>query len=609
MVAQAQTASRLGSCRDVSPARRLEQSTTTMKRVQILLAATAILSIQPLAAEPFYASVHPPVHTRWDAQITPDHVLPEYPRPQMVRPDWLNLNGAWNYAVTGKDDPMPTAFPSQILVPFPYESLMIGGDQRIWYRREFTVPTGWTGKRILINFGAVSYDASVYLNGKKVGGHTGDYDGFSVDLTDALKPGGPQELIVSAWNPVQAGTQPNGKQSTGSYSIWHTASSGIWQTAWLEPVPASSIAGLTLRPDIDKGVLNVASAVNGAAAGDKVEAIALDGGNEVGRIVGDVGAPLALPVPNAKLWSPDSPFLYDLKISLVRDGKPVDSVTSYFGMRKISTAKDAKGIPRIYLNNQPIFSCGTLDQGFWPDGVYTAPADEALKSDVEMLKKYGFNMDRKHVKVEPDRWYYWCDKLGVLVWQDMPSMPGNMSSSDVRVTDAAAAEFEKELKAMIDGRGNHPCIVTWILFNESWGQYDTFRLTDWIKQYDPSRLVDSVSGFVDYPAGDIHDRHDYGNPPSAPAQDNRVSIVGEFGAVGHENNGKTFTDEMQGVAALVKASHINGTIYTALSDEEQERDGALLSAERNPQVDPAVIAAGNKAIRDAGAADEAATAH
>jgi len=588
---------------------------SAMKPFVIILAAIAILSNQPLSAEPFYASVHPPVHTRWDAQITPDHVLSEYPRPQMARPDWLNLNGTWNYAVTAKDDPMPTAFPSQILVPFPYESLlsgvtkMIGGDQRIWYRREFTVPDAWAGKRILLNFGAVSYDASVYLNGKKVGSHTGDYDGFSVDLTDALKPSSPQELIVSAWNPVQTGTQPNGKQSTGSYSIWHTASSGIWQSAWLEPVPASSIVGLTLRPDIDKGVLNVAAAVNGAAAGDKIEAVALDGGKEVGRVDGAPGAPLALPVPSAKLWSPDSPFLYDLKISLVRDGKPVDAVTSYFGMRKISTAKDAKGIPRIYLNNQPIFSCGTLDQGFWPDGVYTAPADEAFKNDVEMLKKYGFNMDRKHVKVEPDRWYYWCDKLGVLVWQDMPSGPGNISSSDVRITDAGAAEFEKELKAMIDGRGNHPCIVTWILFNESWGQYDTVRLTDWIHQYDSSRLVDSVSGFIDYPVGDIHDRHDYGNPPTAPAQDNRVSIVGEFGAVGHENNGKAFTDEMQGVAALVKASHINGTVYTELTDVEQEKDGALLSAERNPQVDPAVIAAGNKAIRDAGAADEAATAH
>jgi beta-galactosidase/beta-glucuronidase len=585
-----------------------------MNRFLLPLFALSLLAERVVQAEPFYGAVHPPVHTRWDTQITPDHVLPEYPRPQLVRNDWQNLNGTWNFITTTKDAPQPTEFTGKILVPFPYESWlsginkMIGPDQRMWYRREFTVPEAWSGKRILLHFGAVSYDAAVYLNGKQVGTHQGDYDGFSIDITDALKASAPQELVVSAWNPVQTGTQPNGKQSTGSYSIWHTASSGIWQTVWLEPVPVARIASLKFTPDIDKGVLNLAVAGAGTTAGDKIEAVAMDGSQEVGRIAGEVGAPLALPVPNAKLWSPEQPFLYDLKVTLTHAGQPSDTVTSYFGMRKISMAKDAKGIPRIMLNNKPSFALGVLDQGFWPDGIYTAPTDDALRFDVEMLKKYGFNTDRKHVKVEPDRWYYWCDKLGVLVWQDMPSMPGNQSSSDVRITDAAATEFEKELKAMVDGRGDHPCIVTWIIFNESWGQYDTRRLADWMKQYDPSRLVDSVSGFVDYHAGDFQDRHDYGNPPSAPAQDNRISIIGEFGAVPGDAHGNAFTAMMKKMVPIVAASHISGTIYTALSDEEQERDGALLTDDRKPQADPAAVAAANKLIADAAVTDEAATA-
>jgi beta-galactosidase/beta-glucuronidase len=584
-----------------------------MGRFFLPIAALSLLATTILKAEPFYGAVHPPVHTPWDTQVTPDKVLPEYPRPQLVRNDWQNLNGTWNFSLAAKDAPPPVAFADKILVPFPVESWlsgikkMMGPDQRMWYRREFTIPEAWSGKRILLHFGAVSYEAAVFVNGKPVGTHQGDYDGFSFDITDAIKPGAPQELVVSAWNPVQTGMEPLGKQSTGSYSIYHTASSGIWQTVWLEPVPAASIASLKFAPDIDKGVLNLVVTGAGTAAGDKVEAVALDGSQEVGRIAGEVGAPLALPVPNAKLWSPAQPFLYDLKVTLTHGGQPGDAVASYFGMRKISMAKDARGIPRLMLNNKPSFALGVLDQGFWPDGVYTAPTDDALRYDVEMLRKYGFNTDRKHVKVEPDRWYYWCDKLGVLVWQDMPSMASNESSSDVRITDAAAAEFEKELKAMIDGRGNHPCIVTWIVFNESWGQYDTARLTDWVRQYDPSRLVDSASGFTDFHAGDFHDRHDYGRPPTAPDQDDRISVIGEFGAVAADAHGDAFTNLMKPMAPLVGTSHLNGTIYTQLSDQEQERGGALLSDERKPQVDPAVIAAGNKLIEDAAATDEAAT--
>jgi hypothetical protein len=358
---------------------------------------------------------------------------------------------------------------------------------------------------------------------------------------------------------------------------------------WIEPVAQASIASLKMTPDIDKGMLNLTVTGQGTENGDTVEAVATDGGKEIGRVTGPVGSELSLPVANAKLWSPDSPFLYDLKVELHHGGQSTDSITSYFGMRKIAVAKDEKGVPRIFLNNKVVFQLGTLDQGYWSDGLYTAATDEALRYDIEMSKKYGFNFDRKHVKVEPDRWYYWCDKLGLLVWQEMPSTTGDCGDDPPRVTDEQAKEFEKELKAMIDGRGNHPSIVVWILFNERWGQYDTHRLTEWLKQYDPSRLVDSASGWTDFHVGDINDRHSYPGP-DAPKQDGvRASVIGECG--GFNEPGTTqYADLMKKVWPLIDSEGLCAVVFTELMDAESEISMPLLTYNRVPKVDPKIVA-------------------
>ena len=554
-----------------------------------------IAGASQILANPFWQDVHPIMPTKWDADVKAGRVWPEYPKPQLVRADWMNLNGPWDYAVGKKEDTKPIAnYTGKILVPFSYDSVLSGVTkpltiaERLWYHRTFDVPAGWNGKRVVLHFGAVSYEATVFLNGKELGTHQGDYDGFDFDITEALKPEGPQELVVSVWDPVQDGTQPHGKQGNGAYGIYHTASSGIWQTVWLEPVAQASIGGLVMTPDIDKGVLKLTALGQGTGDGDTVEAVATDGGKEIGRISGPVGSELLLPVPNAKLWSPESPFLYDLKIDLHHGGQAVDSVTSYFGMRKIAVAKDEKGVPRIFLNNKVYFQLGTLDQGFWPDGLYTAPTDAALRYDIEMSKKYGFNFDRKHVKVEPDRWYYWCDKLGLLVWQDMPSSTGDCGDDPPRITDAQAAEFEKELKAMIDGRRNHPSIVVWILFNERWGQYDTKRITAWMKQEDPSRLIDSASGWTDLGCGDLNDGHQYPGP-AVPKQDgNRASVIGECGGFG-EPGPDQYAELMKKVWPLIDSQGLSAVTFTELMDAEDEKSMPLLSYDRIPKVDPKII--------------------
>ncbi len=460
-----------------------------------------------------------PLMTRWAKDVSPEKVHAEYPRPQMVRPDWTNLNGLWEYAVRPKADAVPEKFDGQILVPFPIESALSGVMKRIdpanrvWYRRTITRSKDWgEGKRVLLHFGAVNWDATVWLDGKELGQHRGGYDGFAFDITNALTPDRTQQLVVAVWNPIDSGTQPRGKQVSRPGGIMYTPSTGIWQTVWLEAVPAVHIESLTIVPDIDAKQVHVTVALAGggknAEAGKAVELTASDGTHQVAQGTGRTGAPIDLPIAEPKLWSPDNPFLYGLKVRLVGNGAAADAVDSYFAMRKISVAKDAQGITRIFLNNQPRFMMGPLDQGFWPDGLYTAPTDEALRYDIEATKKLGFNMARKHVKVEPDRWYYWCDKLGLLVWQDMPSGDRSIGGGQPDIVRSAesAKQFEQELKAMIDGRRNHPSIVMWVVFNEGWGQFDTARLTDWVKKYDPSRLADCASGWQDRGVGDVQRR-------------------------------------------------------------------------------------------------------
>jgi len=494
----------------------------------ILLIPALLLSLQasePVGWQPRKAALM----TRWAEQVGPNNAWPEYPRPQLVRPDWVNLNGLWDYAITPDTAASAPPFAGRILVPFPVESALSGvmtnfdENSKLWYHRSFVVPAAWHDRRVRLHFGAVDWHCEVWVNGHGIGRHQGGYDAFTFDITDALRWQGVEEVTVCVTDPTE-GDQPRGKQSRKPEGIFYTATSGIWQTVWLEPVPATCIDSVKTVPDVDAKTLHLRVAANNLSAGLQVEAIASASGREVARVTGPAGTDLVMNLPDARLWSPDDPFLYDLKITL-RDGdRALDSVASYFGMRKISLRRDGNDFMEIALNNQIDFEVGTLDQGFWPDGIYTAPTDEALRSDIEFLKKAGFNLVRKHVKVEPDRWYYWCDKLGLLVWQDMPSANN--------ATPAGRRDFEEELARMVNGLDNHPSIIVWILFNEGWGQYDTEDLAGWLLKMDPSRLVDDASGWTDMHAGDLIDMHNYPGPNIPPAEPHRATVLGETGGMG-----------------------------------------------------------------------------
>jgi beta-galactosidase/beta-glucuronidase len=556
--------------------------------------------------------------TPWAKNVTPTTARQEYPRPQLVRKQWLNLNGLWQYAVTPLTvQTPPAASDGEILVPFPFQSALSGvmkpfnPRMRLWYRRTVSVPSEWRGQRLLLHFGGVSWEADVFIDGKPAATHRGDYDAFTVDVTDASQ-GNSFQLDVAVLDPIDTGAQARGKQVVGSHSIYYTASTGIWRTVWIEPVGTTYINRLRLTPDVDAGVIRLIVTAGGADPFDRCEAVASSKGVEVGRVEGPLDSEISIPIPHAHLWDFNDPFLYDLKVALWHGSQKSDEVTSYFGMRKISTAKDAQGILRPQLNGKFIFQIGPLDQGFWPDGLYTAPTDEALRYDIQMTKKFGFNVTRKHVKVEPDRWYYWCDKLGLGVWQDMPSCdPG----SDTRLTDEQAAQFQGELKAMVDGLWSHPSVIQWQVFNEAWGQHDTIPLTRWLKNYDPTRLVDAVSGFNLMPVGDVNDKHTYPGPGAPNPDASRISVLGEFGGITTQFPGHMWTDPgatfgynkigevsllasdyptlMKKVWPLIQSPGLSAAIYTQLTDVEQEANG-LMTYDRIPKVDPAIIANANQ---------------
>jgi hypothetical protein len=578
--------------------------------------------VAPRQAEAPWRPAAGPLMTRWAKDVSPDRALPEYPRPQLVRKEWRNLNGLWEYAIRPRLDAQPATFDGRILVPFPVESALsgvmkkVGETNRLWYRRTFEIPAAWRSTRTLLHLGAVDWDATVSVNGREVGTHRGGYGEMTFDISRVLTPAGPQELVVAVWDPTDTGTQPRGKQVNRPGSIWYTSVTGIWQTVWLEPVPERAIDALTLVPDIDAGVLNVTAASSGgAAANEAVIAVAFDGAREVGRAVGRPGESFRLPVPNARRWSPDSPALYNLKITLAgnaRGGAPIDEVTSYFAMRKTSLCKDDAGRERLCLNNAPLFQVGPLDQGWWPDGLYVAPTDEALRSDIEVTKRLGFNMARKHVKIEPDRWYYWADTLGLLVWQDMPST----TLRGARPADSAQ-QFELELKTLIDQRRNHPSIVMWVPFNEGWGQYDTPRIVQWIRSYDPSRLVDNASGWTDANAGDVIDVHRYPGPGSPKPEAARAAVLGEFGGLGLPLPGHTWqgqanwsyrgfttqaalTDAYVGlierVHVLVGSPGLSAAVYTQTTDVEIEVNGLMTYDRAIVKPDVARVRAANLAL-------------
>lgn len=502
-----------------------------------------------------------PLMTRWAGQVSPDSVLSEYPRPQMVRNEWLNLNGLWEYAILPREQQHPEKYDGRILVPFPVESALsgviksVGPEKRLWYRRSFEIPGGlsWNlaGRRILLHFGAVDWDATVWVNGRLIGNHKGGYDPFTFDITDALNKNGEQEIVLSVWDPTDAGHQPRGKQVRKPGSIWYTSVTGIWQTVWVEPVPEASIEKIELTPDVDGKQLILRVKTVGVNMethmSDKFQIVAevFDGERQVAVNSDSITSSLKLKIDNPKLWSPYSPFLYSLKVKLRQEESFVDQVSSYFGMRKIEVRKDENAVNRLFLNEKPLFQFGPLDQGWWPDGLYTAPSDEALRYDIEVTKKLGCNMLRKHVKVEPARFYYWCDKLGIMVWQDMPSGDEFIGSSDTDLirSEESAKQFELELKRVIEAFRNHPAIVMWVPFNEGWGQYDTARIVDMIKQWDSTRLVDNASGWADRGVGDVHDIHRYPGPDMPPLEENRAAVLGEFGGLGLPIKGHTWQDE------------------------------------------------------------------
>jgi len=604
-------------------------------------AAAAVPASAPTAAGPApgnggWQPKTPPLSTPWTDQVGPANALPDYPRPQLTRPRWQNLNGVWQFApaTAGETPPIGQDLAERILVPYPVESALSGimrHEERMWYRRTFTVPENWQagkGDRLLLHFGAVDYQATVYVNGVQVVHHRGGYGAFTADITGALRGSGRQDLVVGVYDPTDAGGQPIGKQRNNPGGIFYTPASGIWQTVWLEPVPPAHVGSLSMIPDLPASALRLG--VNASnAEGDTVVATAYDGNKRVGMVTGPPGAKLNVPVPKPKLWSPDSPFLYRLTVRIVRRATTVDQVGSYFGMRSVGMAQGADGRPRLVLNGKPIFAMATLDQGFWPDGIYTAPTDDALKFDLQRHKALGFNAVRKHVKVEPARWYYWADTLGLLVWQDMPAMKIAPPTSD------AQAEFTRELHTMIDQHAGDPSIIGWIPFNEGWGEFDPAGIAAEVKSWDPSRLVDADSGvnccysLPDSGEGDVYDNHAYVGPGAPPSQASRIAIDGEYGGLGLEVPGHLWPGNPQAYemepdsAALTRryvelgdkllqvqnACGISGGIYTQITDVENEVNGLFTYDRRVEKVDGAQVRNANLAVeRNAQAAFDGTTA-
>ncbi|WP_026630276.1 glycoside hydrolase family 2 protein [Dyadobacter alkalitolerans] len=552
----------------------------------------------------------------WAEKVNAANVHPEYPRPQMVRQNWVNINGLWNFSIVPKQssETKPAAFDGQILVPFAVESALsgvgktVGKDSVLWYQRNIDFAPKLKDQRVLLHFGAVDWKCDVFVNGKPAGSHQGGYDPFSFDITDLLVKKKQQDISVRVWDPSSDGPQPRGKQIKNPHAIWYTPVTGIWQTVWLETVPTTHITDFKQVPDNDKQTLTVTTTLKNAGASDKIKIVALDGTNKVAEQEIASGENAVLNIANAKLWSPESPFLYDLLITVTRNGKVVDEVKSYFAMRKISMQVDANGIQRMALNNKFLFQYGPLDQGWWPDGLYTAPTDEALKFDILKTKEMGFNMIRKHVKVEPARWYRYCDELGMLVWQDMPS--GDMGNNWEQRPGITGDETEKqrtpeseniyktEWKAIMDANDHFPSIVVWVPFNEAWGQFKTEEITNWTMQYDPSRLVNSASGGNFFPVGHIIDMHNY-PAPVMPRPEifgaKQIIVLGEFGGLGLPVDGhvwqqkdnwgyQSFKNQQELYAryesfvkrfeSLIKKG-LSAAVYTQTTDVEIETNGLM----------------------------------
>lgn len=572
------------------------------------------------------------IKTEWANKVNPKQVLPEYPRPIMERKEWKNLNGLWNYAIQEVGKSAPAKYDGQILVPFAVESSLsgvmkeVGAKNELWYNTTFNIESNWKGQNILLHFGAVDWKTEVWLNGVKIGSHTGGYTPFSFDITPFIT-GTTQQLTVKVWDPSNEGTQPRGKQVKNPEGIWYTPVTGIWQTVWIEPVNRKNITTIKTTPNIDQNVISMKPEVSGASYGDVIEVTVYDDSKTIATGKASVGENLEIVLNNPKLWSPESPFLYKTNVKLISNGKVVDQVKSYFAMRKIGSKRDENGVLRMQLNNKDYFQFGPLDQGWWPDGLYTAPTDEALKYDIVKTKELGFNMIRKHVKVEPERWYTHCDELGILVWQDMPSGDEQpiwqdkkyFEGTELQRTPKSEEIYKNEWKAIMDHLYSYPSIVVWVPFNEAWGQFKTVEITEWTKNHDPSRLVNSSSGGNHFQTGDILDLHKYPGPELYLYDARRITVLGEYGGIGLPLEGHLWrTNDNWGYVKFKNAAEVtneyikyakelkklvktgfSAAVYTQTTDVEGEVNGFMTYDRKVDKMDFEKVRTINKEVIDA----------
>ncbi len=568
-------------------------------------------------AEPEWEPARLRLSTRWTDDVTPANARPEYPRPMMRRDEWQNLNGLWDYAITSRDAE-PVTYEGKILVPFPIESALsgvadtVGVERLLWYHRPFTLPEAWHDKRVLLHFEASDWETQVWVDGSELGTHRGGYDPFSFDITDYLSEEDRHELIVAVWDPTDAGTQARGKQVRKPGGIFYTSVTGLWGTVWLEPVPEVAIIDYVVAPDIDGAAATVRIETQASTGQELLEVSVRAGGVVVAEGSGPATRPLNIPIPSPHLWSPDEPYLYDLEIQLTRGDVMLDEVTGYFGMREISVGVDESGITRIMLNNEFVFQSGTLDQGYWPDGLYTAPTEAAMVYDLEMTRAMGFNMVRKHVKVEPRSFYAWCDRLGILVWQDMPNanIPLESADSDRATDPEAAIQFEAELTQLVKTHINHPSIVMWVPFNEGWGQHNSRGVVELLRALDPSRLVNHASGWHERDAGDVIDRHHYPEPRPPQPTRRRAAVQGEFGGLGFNVPDHKWTEEGWGYALFpdrgslaqrfedlyltireaAAEGGLSASVYTQTTDIETENNGLMTYDREIIKIEPEAVA-------------------